>query len=146
METTVAVEQTPGVLEQSTAQVVRAGLFNGKRHSFSPEKARQAALKRHELERQRIAQSQVTPQTNSTEQPPQQKNTFVSEQLAQVRAEMVRLQGLASKLKEPLDIERMNRAIGTLAERERILAGRPLPGSHRPTSRRSKRNSDLDSV
>jgi hypothetical protein len=40
--------------------------------------------------------------------------------------------GNAVEKGEPLDVERLARALGALSEVERVLDGRPLPGSRRP--------------
>jgi hypothetical protein len=66
---------------------------------------------------------------------------YVKDRLSRTRKHIEELDIALEKAREPLDRERLARALAQLCEVERILAGRPLPGSHRPTGR-SRSSSD----
>jgi hypothetical protein len=53
---------------------------------------------------------------------------------------MTRLDGLMSTATDPRDLDRLAAAWSKLAEQERILDGRPLPGSRRPTDTKPKQS------
>lgn len=57
-----------------------------------------------------------------------------------VRAQMRRLDEMLSRERDPLSLDRLARALAVLAEQERLLDGRPLPGSLRPRTRRSSQD------
>jgi hypothetical protein len=57
---------------------------------------------------------------------------YVTERLSRVRGQLDRLDGLMATEKDPQRIDRLASAQYRLAEQERILSGRPLPGSRRP--------------
>lgn len=52
--------------------------------------------------------------------------------LACVRAHLDRLDKMLQTEKDPRDLDRLASATARLSEQERLLAGRPLPGAHRP--------------
>jgi hypothetical protein len=64
---------------------------------------------------------------------------YVTERLARVRRQLDRLDGLMAAEKDPQRIDRLASAQYRLAEQERILSGRPLPGSRRPARDRAER-------
>lgn len=63
---------------------------------------------------------------------------FLRDELLSTRAECKRVGKLLSETKEAAEIDKLARALSTLRDQERVLAGRPLPGALRPTSRRSR--------
>ncbi len=146
MDSALTIEQIPPISEQITEQgAVQVANpepkapFGGRRFSFTPEQARAARAKRTELIRAKAIENQPTLEQNPTAQSPaEQTGAYLSEQLARVRKHLDRVDAQMEKAKDPLDVERLARARNTLAEQERILAGRPLPGSHRPTAPRGR--------
>lgn len=107
---------------------------------ISKENAKEMSRKAVEA-RQRMRQEQSEPETPPIGvQTTSTVDRYATEEVIYARAEIKRLQELAAKLTEPADIERMARAINQWGERERILAGRPLPGSHRPAASRSRQS------
>ena len=68
-----------------------------------------------------------------------EKDDFATQRLLRVRDQLGKLDNrmddaLDAKRIDPQTIERLARASCQLSEAERVLAGRPLPGSHRPKS------------
>jgi hypothetical protein len=60
---------------------------------------------------------------------------FSSLRLVRVREELTRLDKLLKAETDPVKLDKLASALSRLAEQERQLAGRPLPGSLRPASR-----------
>jgi hypothetical protein len=100
----------------------------GLKTRFNPETARLAAFARH------TAQPSPAPD-------PQHKDPFTTDQRDTVRAQMKRLNGLMKEEADPQKLDRLASAYAKLAEQERILDGRPLPGSHRPSAGPTRRQS-----
>ena len=126
---------------------------------FNAQSARAAALKGVELRRQRkLAQSsahaallelvpafQAQAQASISLPQPQPKDDYQSKQLIRVREQ---IDMLSDKLTEAMTadetdagaIDRLANALNRLRDQERILDGRPLPGSKRPATEKPKRN------
>lgn len=103
------------------------------------EMARKAAASRREAALMRI----LCP-------PPREEPNFADTVLNRVRAQMdlinARLTEQLSKDRiDPQAIDRLAAAQSRLSEQERILAGRPMPGSLRPTSKSSKSRAQIAS-
>lgn len=71
---------------------------------------------------------------------------YTAERLEQVREQLHRVTGLLAKSTEALDVERYARALAALNTMEFALAGRPLPGSLRPTAAAARRTLDYRST
>ena len=71
--------------------------------------------------------------------PPLEFEKFPLSQLGRVRKHLGRLNNLLDHETDPQKLDRLASATAKLCEVERILAGRPLPGSHRPKSGGSSR-------
>lgn len=71
----------------------------------------------------------------------QQADGYNIHRIASVRAQIERLDGLMLKTTDAHKLDRLASALAKLSELERVLDGRPLPGSHRPTKAPSKRPS-----
>jgi hypothetical protein len=65
---------------------------------------------------------------------------FAREQRDAIRRQLTRLDGLMSDTTDPRDLDRLAAAWAKLAEQERILDGRPLPGSRRPVEVKPKQS------
>lgn len=63
---------------------------------------------------------------------------FLAVRLAHVRALLDRLDELMMRSKEPAELRDLANATAKLQEQERILDGRPLPGSRRPREQKSQ--------
>jgi len=72
----------------------------------------------------------------------QLQNDFPKSRLARVRSQLIRLDLMMEKETDPQRLDRIASAQVRLAEHERQLAGRPMPGSLRP-SRPGRRQSHL---
>lgn len=107
---------------------------NGKRSLFTPEKARAAALKRYENERVRLLELEqgMAAVCQDTAQKP---DDYMLRRLTRVRGQLDRLDVMMQTETDPQKLDRLASAQAKLAEQERQLAGRPLPGSLRPSNR-----------
>ena len=61
-----------------------------------------------------------------------QIDSFTFQRLMRVRAQIERIDALLADEDEPKQLKELADALTRLADQERILAGRPLPGSRRP--------------
>jgi hypothetical protein len=59
---------------------------------------------------------------------------FAGRRLKRVRDQLDRLDGIAAEETDPKRIKELADATTRLSEQERVLAGRPLPGSRRPAA------------
>jgi hypothetical protein len=123
-------------------------VFKGKRYSFTPAAARAAALKRAENERLKLQLAdQIIAQANQSTPIPspdsqtactsdaQPADAYTCTSLPRVRSHLDRLSALLAIEMDPARLDRLAAAFGKLSEVERQLAGRPLPGSLRPTGK-----------
>lgn len=74
--------------------------------------------------------------------PPQQKDLcdFCEKRIARVRGMLDKLDTLMEKERDPQKLDRLASAQMRLSEQERIMSGRPLPGSRRPIKERPHPN------
>jgi hypothetical protein len=93
------------------------------------EMAARSIAARKAAEAQRIANLAATPVPVTL---PADGDPYVLARLTRVRAQLDRLDDMISREKDPHFIDRLASAQQRLSEQERILAGRPLPGSQRP--------------
>jgi hypothetical protein len=59
-------------------------------------------------------------------------DAYVAERIARVRAHIVATDDALERAREPLDRERLSRALAALSELERNLSGRPAAGVLKP--------------
>ena len=71
--------------------------------------------------------------------PPNPNDPFTLRRLARVRGQLDKLDGMIEHELDPQKLDRLASAQMRLAEQERILDGRPLPGSRRPAQDRAPR-------
>ena len=71
--------------------------------------------------------------------PTEQADTFTTRKLARVREQIDSVEALLDKAVEPQAVDRFANALTRLYDLERILAGRPLPGSRRPKDHEPRR-------
>jgi hypothetical protein len=100
---------------------------------FDSANAREMAAKSHAARRGRKSMRETPPQSPQADP---QIDGYVGERLAHAREEIKRLCDLLAATKGAQDCERLSRAIACWSEIERKLAGRPDPGTYRPTQRR----------
>jgi hypothetical protein len=62
------------------------------------------------------------------------QDDFTQRKLARVRVQIERVEDLLTAATEPQAVDRYAAALARLYEIERVLAGRPLPGSRRPSA------------
>ncbi len=98
--------------------------------------AKEMAARSHAARRMRLAREEL-----ATEPLPQAAqsgtsgadDSYVARRLLRVRGQISKLDDMLEKERDPLKIDKLCSAIARLAELERHLAGRPLPGSRRPS-------------
>lgn len=122
---------------------------------FTPDTARENAAKAHQARRrnEEVRAIAVAEPVTPPPEPPQvaaplaETEVYVSNQLVYVRAHIARVDKLLEKETDALSLDRLARARNTLAEQERILAGRPLPGALRPGKPgKPARETDLEPI
>lgn len=121
--------QIAGTLTEQTQQI---RFFAG-----NPDKAKEAAIKSHNARRLNKLKQSSTEQASpkQSDQAIPQPDDFTLVTLSRVRDQMSLLADMMKKEKDPARLDRLAAAFGKLAEVERQLAGRPLPGSLRPSNR-----------
>lgn len=67
-----------------------------------------------------------------------EQDVYRMDRLKRVRMQLDNLDRLILAERDPVKLDRFASAQARLAEQERILAGRPLPGSYRPNQRKAK--------
>ena len=106
-----------------------------KRGFFTAENAAKYAELAHAARRQQVladaAVANALPLADSAD-------NFVSRKLSRVRGQIDVIEKLLDKSTEPQAVDRFCNAMTRLYEIERILAGRPLPGSRRPREDRAR--------
>jgi hypothetical protein len=95
-------------------------------------KAQQAAQQKSELHQLVSTLAAAIPETATNKDP------FVTRRLMRVREQLEKLDALASGVKDTKRLKELADATTRLSEQERILAGRPLPGSRRPRENRAR--------
>jgi hypothetical protein len=95
---------------------------------FTPERAAELARRGHAMRKAEAEAVKVMAVANDT----LKVDGYVAKRIVQVRRQ---IEGLNERLEaavDPKDIKALCDAISKLAELERVLAGRPLPGQRRP--------------
>jgi hypothetical protein len=98
---------------------------------FTIENARSMSARAWQLRRERAAAALLAPPP-SPDQPSEQPEEHAAKRLACIRHHVGRLSDMLAKARDPLDCDRLARALSTLLERERIAEGTPLPGQLKP--------------
>lgn len=105
---------------------------------FTSETAREASLLRWKVKPE--VQVEVVKPSESLDE----GEMYRKERIKTVRAQLARVDGLLLKSKDPQELDRLASAASRLAEQERQLAGRPLPGSLRPKQERAPRSTSAE--
>lgn len=97
---------------------------------ISPEKAREMAALSHVARRE----NKMLPKLQAAIPaiPPLKCDEYTARRLLRVRKQLAQLDDLFANETDASKLDRLASAMYRLAETERILAGRPLPGSRRP--------------
>lgn len=101
---------------------------------INSQNARLMAARSHESRRLRAGQCglRANPLPQTPPQTPQSTRDFLAERLIRVRGLIVRVNELFNAEDDAHKLDRMASALARLSELERVLDGRPLPGSFRP--------------
>jgi len=119
----------PHLLEQPTKRPVPKQLT-----PFTSETATLARRKRTEYERKLAAIPTPQALAHNTS-----LDDFNALRIVRVREQLVKLDAMLAKETDPQKLDRLASAQARLSEQERILDGRPLPGSRRPKEDRTPR-------
>ena len=104
---------------------------------FTAETARIAAIKSHAQTSARNRPA-IQPEVSAVQsQPAEPSDSFTVRKLARVRGQIDAVEKLLDAATEPQAVDRFANALTRLYDLERILAGRPLPGSRRPPAERA---------
>lgn len=71
---------------------------------------------------------------------------YIATKLVRVRQHLARMDDLLESERDPHAIDRLASAMSKLSEIERILAGRPLPGSRKPSAEPRRRVASTEPV
>ena len=93
---------------------------------FTAANAREMAARSHEARRERSLMAENDPATSAN------LPDYVAQRLVRVRKQLDRLDRLIMTVEDPQKLDRLASAQARLSEQERILDGRPLPGSLKP--------------
>lgn len=112
---------------------------------FTPQNAREMHRKGLEVRRKNAALRRLTPRpspqtpqlviVNPVNQSQSQSDCYVGERLSRIRRHIEQVDRRFRSETDPARLSKLARALSDLAEIERKLAGRPLPGALRPRSR-----------
>jgi hypothetical protein len=95
-------------------------------------KAAAARVRNRELREYKAYQAKHAPEPAAIREP-DPRPTLIDLRLMRVRKQLDRIDEMMANEDEPQALDRLASAYAKLSEQERILDGRPLPGSHRPT-------------
>ncbi len=108
---------------------------------FTPQNAREMAVRSLESRRERKSKREdASAFPHPTPQETAPDPNYVARRLARVREQLDRVDCMMMKEKDPQKLDRLASAQARLAEQERILDGRPLPGSRRLAVERTPRH------
>lgn len=119
MTDTATVQEIPQITANGSQSIQP---FKGHRWTSETAKAARAAVGRNK--------------PDSSELGP--VDSFVQEQIADVRAEIRRVAGILRATTDPLEIDRLAKSLKNMREDERLLSNRPAPGAYRPKVSRRK--------
>jgi hypothetical protein len=107
-------------------------------YRITPDNARAMAAKSWEARRKR-AHEQAEQALTALAMPQQvAEDPFILSRLVRVRKQLDRIDGMIERETDPMKLDRLASAQARLAEQERLLAGRPMPGSLKPKSASTK--------
>lgn len=114
---------------------------------WTKEKAAEMSRLGRIAKQQKLADAENSPPASkgqNGEQRDEVLNPHVSKTLTRVRKQVSRLFELIEGEIDPQKLDRLASALSRLAELERQLSGRPLPGSLRPRQEKPRRSTDVE--
>lgn len=106
---------------------------------FTRDNAKQFSAKANQARWSRAKQPKL-PEAQAEQVPASPDDGYVQTTVSRTRRQLDRLFELMEEELDPQKLDRLASAIARLAEQERQLSGRPLPGSLRPKQKRTKRS------
>lgn len=115
------MQHMPEVMELHDAPAVKGPPL---KFRFTPENAREMALRGAQARRERRAEIEAAlAQTNVP------MDQYVEDQIRRTRAQIARLQDKLDKARDAKNIKALSESLWRLTEVERVLSGRPLPSA-----------------
>ncbi len=102
---------------------------------ITPQTAKEMAARSHQARNERIEKLRIA----ANPVPLPADDSYVQRRLYRVREQIEMLSTMLDNEDDPQRIDRLASALARLSETERQLAGRPLPGSLKPSSPRQQR-------
>lgn len=115
-------------MEQTASQPARPPII----HQFTPANAREMQQRSQEARRLN-KQARLNPPAIVSPITGPIADEYLNQRVTQARRQIAKLTELAAKVTDALECERLARAVAQWSEIERILCGRPLPGSKKPS-------------
>ena len=111
---------------------------------WTPEQAREMARLGNiaRWSRWRAAKAAAANPLPEPAEPLDSPESYAARRLSHVREQLDRVTSLLAKSTDALEVERYARALAALSSQEFALAGRPLPGSLRPTAAAARKSAD----
>ncbi len=106
---------------------------------FTAETAADMAKRSWEARRKAEQEAALKPQPAQ----PEPQLTYVERRVNRVREQIEMLSGMLDDEQDPNKLDRLANAISRMSELERQLAGRPLPGSLKPSAPRQQARRDM---
>lgn len=133
-----ALELSP----QETQSAPELKIITGSaRTQFTRENARAMALRAQEVLKAKKAKRLAL--LNAPEPEPLPADKYVEQRIARTRAQIEKLDTRLATCRDPKAIKFLADAIAKLAELERVLSGRPLPGQLRPSGPKPRKSGNL---
>lgn len=133
----VSTMDSPQILNESspaTAEPLPSRQAASAQFYFTKANAKAMAAKSHAAKAQRKADRLKALADDAKPEP----DSYRTERLARVRKQLSRLDSMMERESDPQKLDRLASAQYRLSEQERILAGRPNPGSLRPKPQSSQ--------
>ena len=114
--------------------------FNSETARLGAKIAWEKRRQREEERRKRIEEDRLREEEKAREAMEDGKR-YLHSTLMRVRRQMEKFQDMMMEEEDPQKLDRLASAFAKLAEQERILDNRPLPGSHRPKAPKPDKSS-----
>ena len=125
-------------------------------HRFSPENAREMAFKALEARRKNKEARKLQAEQDKLNQEimlskplnllDNADKAFIDKRIVRVRKQISKLDEMIDDCVDPKQIDQLASALTRLSELERVLSGRPLPGSRKPAAERPGRRSECQGI
>lgn len=105
---------------------------------FTPETAREMQKRANEARKRNKLAKLLAPPEPPALTPLSPQSQYCADRLSLVRKQLARIDAMLFEETDPAKLDRLASATAKLAEQERQLADRPLPGTKKPDSRQPR--------